>query len=416
MRRLTVLILAAAALLALPGPALGSTQTFTTRQSEINPPTANMGWWSPTLSNSNGNPTYSTGWFREGVNLTDHQLRSYFTFKLDGLCGNPQSVALELTRQNDADKGNVTLGLFDVSTDATTLASKDSNPNAGIFADLGSGTPYGSVTVDTNANDPAQVLQIPLNAAALAGLKGASGQYFSIGGALTDPADGFVIGTGTIALFEAGAGGTQQLVVTCIDPAPSNLTAPSVSGTAAAGSVLTCDRGTWSSVPTSFATVWLRDGAPIPGATGDTYTLTDADQGAAICCRVVASSNGGDSPPVTSAGVTVPKPTPTPTPTVVAPKPVAITTIATLPPSKVCVSRRKFPIRLRGVKAGRIVRAQIKLNGKQVRNVTGKALGLPIDLRGLPKGTFTVQIVTTDAAGKKLVGKRTYRTCVPKKR
>lgn len=97
-------------------------------------------------------------------------------------------------------------------------------------------------------------------------------------------------------------------------------------------------------------------------------------------------------------------------------KSVAITQIAALPPAKVCVSRRRFPIRLRGVKANKIVRAQVRLNGKQVRNVTGRALGLPIDLRGLPKGKFTVQIVTTNRAGKRLVGKRTYRTCAPKKK
>lgn len=97
-------------------------------------------------------------------------------------------------------------------------------------------------------------------------------------------------------------------------------------------------------------------------------------------------------------------------------KAVSITSIATLPPGKACVSRRKFPIRLRGVRTSKIVRAQIKLNGKQVRNVTGKALSLPIDLRGLPKGRFVVEIVTTDRAGKRLAGKRTYRTCVPKRR
>jgi len=95
---------------------------------------------------------------------------------------------------------------------------------------------------------------------------------------------------------------------------------------------------------------------------------------------------------------------------------VAITQIATLPAPTTCVSRRRFPIRLRGVKANRIVRAQIKLNCKQVRNITGKALALPIDLRGLPRGRFTVQIATIDVSGKKLVGNRTYRTCVPRKR
>ena len=102
-----------------------------------------------------------------------------------------------------------------------------------------------------------------------------------------------------------------------------------------------------------------------------------------------------------------------PQPPAAAPLAVTITQIATLPSPRACVSRRRFPIRLRGVKANKIVRAQIKLNRKQVRNVVGKALGLPIDLRGLPKGEFVVEIVTTDATGKRLVGKRTYRACRP---
>ena len=95
---------------------------------------------------------------------------------------------------------------------------------------------------------------------------------------------------------------------------------------------------------------------------------------------------------------------------------VAITQIATLPPKKACVSRRRFRIHLRNVKGNKIVRAQVKLNGKTTRSVKGKALSLPIDLRGLPKGRFRVEIVTTDKSGKRVVGRRTYRTCVPGKK
>ena len=96
-------------------------------------------------------------------------------------------------------------------------------------------------------------------------------------------------------------------------------------------------------------------------------------------------------------------------------RPVAITKIATLPSTKTCFSRRVFRIRLRNVKGGKVVRAQIKLNGKQKRSVKGKALSLPIDLRGLPKGRFTVEIVTTDSKGARLVGKRRYTTCAKKR-
>ena len=84
--------------------------------------------------------------------------------------------------------------------------------------------------------------------------------------------------------------------------------------------------------------------------------------------------------------------------------------------TRVCVSRRQFPIRLLDVRADKIVRAKILLNGDPVKNVSGKALRLPIDLRGLPKGRFLVEIRTTDSAGRQLVRKRTYRTCAPTKR
>jgi len=49
-----------------------------------------------------------------------------------------------------------------------------------------------------------------------------------------------------------------------IDP-PSSQAPPTVSGTGAPGQPLTCAPGTWSGADT-FDFLWLRDGAPIPGA------------------------------------------------------------------------------------------------------------------------------------------------------
>lgn len=242
--------------------------------------------------------------------------------------------------------------------------------------------------------------------------------------------------TGSFATVTGALQGARPWVATSLadrarltlgDPilVPSNLTAPSITGTPAVGSTLGCNPGTWAGSPTAFSFQWLRDGVPVTPQPGPVLVVTAADQGATFTCVVTAVNAGGSSQATASAGLKIPSaaspptaaPPPTPTPPAsAAPASVAITTIATLPPAKACVSRRKFPIRLRGVKANKIVRAQIRLNGRQVRNVTGKALRLPIDLRGLPKGRFTVEIVTTDAAGKKLVGKRTYRTCVPRKK
>jgi hypothetical protein len=39
-----------------------------------------------------------------------------------------------------------------------------------------------------------------------------------------------------------------------------------------------------------------------------------------------------------------------------------------------------------------------------------------VDLRGLPKGRFTVTIRITTAGGRRITGARKYRTCAPKRR
>jgi len=39
-----------------------------------------------------------------------------------------------------------------------------------------------------------------------------------------------------------------------------------------------------------------------------------------------------------------------------------------------------------------------------------------VDLRGLPKGRYTVRVVVTTTRGKRIVSTRRYRTCIPKAR
>jgi hypothetical protein len=94
---------------------------------------------------------------------------------------------------------------------------------------------------------------------------------------------------------------------------------------------------------------------------------------------------------------------------------VAIDRIARLPSAHRCVSRRHFRIHLRRVAGDPVVRATIGIKGQTARTVTGRALGLPIDLRGLPKGRFTVVVTVTTKAGQRMVGRRRYRTCVPRR-
>ncbi len=217
--------------------------------------------------------------------------------------------------------------------------------------------------------------------------------------------------------------------------APQSGTAPSIGGTAATGETLTCTPGTFTGAPTPTLTFeWLRDGTPIPGATGTTYVLTGDDAGHAITCRVTATNPGGaasatspavnpPAPPVpTPTATPTATPTPTPTPTPPPPPPLQNATPQQvagafgLPSAKRCISRRNFVIRLRQPKGIRIRRARVLVNGKAtpVRKIKGR-FRARVDLRGFPAGRFTVKIRIRTRDNRTLNGSRRYRTCAKKR-
>ena len=87
--------------------------------------------------------------------------------------------------------------------------------------------------------------------------------------------------------------------------------APVLSGLATVGSTLTCQPGVWTALPeAAFAYTWLRGGAPIAGAVGDTYATVPADIGAAIACEVTASNELGSAKATATAIVVEPAPLP----------------------------------------------------------------------------------------------------------
>ncbi|HVP01036.1 MAG TPA: hypothetical protein VMT10_00595, partial [Solirubrobacteraceae bacterium] len=198
--------------------------------------------------------------------------------------------------------------------------------------------------------------------------------------------------------------------------APANTAPPSASGSAATGSTLTCATGTWTGAPApSLAVAWLRDGQPISGATGTTYTLTAADAGHAISCRVTATNAGG-SAQATSQAIKPPAAAKKPAEQVLATKTKdQIAGALGLPSAKACVSKRSFPVRLVAPSGVTIAKVALVVNGKPVKakKVAGR-FSASIDLRGLPKGTFTVTVTITTTRGRKLVGARSYRTCAAK--
>ncbi len=92
--------------------------------------------------------------------------------------------------------------------------------------------------------------------------------------------------------------------------------------------------------------------------------------------------------------------------------------IATLPKQgkRKCLSRRSFKIRLREPSGDALKTASVYLNGKRIEVRKGERLTAPINLKGLPKGRYTVKIVAKTVLGKTIQGKRKYRTCAKKKR
>lgn len=85
--------------------------------------------------------------------------------------------------------------------------------------------------------------------------------------------------------------------------APDFTVDPVVTGTPTEGQVLTTTLGTATGTPApSYTRQWKRNGSPISGEVGGTYTLVLADVGATITCTVTATNVAG-SDSATSNGV-----------------------------------------------------------------------------------------------------------------
>lgn len=112
-----------------------------------------------------------------------------------------------------------------------------------------------------------------------------------------------------------------------------------------------------------------------------------------------------------------PEPTPeTKTTTTVTTPPAPPAPAAGVSPFKIqapamCASKRDIKIHIQNVAQFGIVSAVVSIDGKHKRTLKGRQLSTAIDLVGLPKGTFTIEIVAYTHSGHTLHGKRVYHTC-----
>ena len=83
-----------------------------------------------------------------------------------------------------------------------------------------------------------------------------------------------------------------------------------------------------------------------------------------------------------------------------------------LPPSKGCVSKRHFVVHPRAPRHVKLVHVEVRINGKLVKSGSLSKRHSFVDLRGLPKGTFHVSLITVSSTGQTYEDGRTYHTCV----
>ena len=114
----------------------------------------------------------------------------------------------------------------------------------------------------------------------------------------------------------------QYRISTVVPTAPSNVSLPTVTGTAEVGEVLSASQGSWTgSEPISYGFQWQRcDGAcsDVSGATGLTYSVATGDVGLSLRVIVTAANSAGSAsasslrtgvvpePPVAPSNVSLP--------------------------------------------------------------------------------------------------------------
>ena len=129
-------------------------------------------------------------------------------------------------------------------------------------------------------------------------------------------------------------------------------------------------------------------------------------------------SNPPSTPPSSGPGTT---PIVSPAPGKLLPQPPPLATVLGLPPAQQCVSKRTLLVHVHAPPGQQLLSVKLSLGGRVLRAerfTKGKNNKVPptlVDLRGLPKGAFTLTIVVETKAGKTYRATRTYHTCVPGK-
>lgn len=138
------------------------------------------------------------------------------------------------------------------------------------------------------------------------------------------------------------------------------------------------------------------------------------------CPRRRAGGKPEESPPgPTLPPVPVVTPAPTPPPVSSLPPVPSVPQVAlpgtggtiTAPSNAACVSSRDLVVHLVSRSGLTYREARAYLNGRRVLTRRGAQVTAPLDVRGLPKGTYVLRLTAVTSSGRRISGTRTYRAC-----
>ncbi len=245
------------------------------------------------------NASFSYQWLADGADIASATGSSYV------LTDTEEGKAISVTVSFTDDAGNA-----ETLTSAATAAVM-ARPNTlatGLPTISGTAQVGETLTADTSGIADADGLNNAMFTyqwqADGADISGADGDTYT----LVDADEGSAISV--MVSFTDDAGNAEALTsaaTTAIAARPNNPTtgAPVISGTAQVGETLTVDVSGIGDedglTNVSYIYQWQADGADISGATGSSYTLTDADVGKVISVTVSFTDNRGHAESLTSA-------------------------------------------------------------------------------------------------------------------
>ncbi|WP_281974239.1 DUF7619 domain-containing protein [Microbacterium terricola] len=234
------------------------------------------------------------GFLPPNTNGTEGQGVVYYDVALKSAVGNGATVtnvADIVFDLNDAIRTNTWSNLIDRDTPTASLtapatSSTPAFPVTWTVADATSGVDHADIYVSTDGG--AYELWKTATASGSDTFAGSIGHVYGFSVTARDFA-------GNTSLLPPTPHATTS-VQTLSGPTPT------VAGSASVGSTLTATAGVWTTGAT-LAYQWLRDGAPIAGATKATYKVAKADRGTRLVVRVTGSK-GGETLVKTSAATT----------------------------------------------------------------------------------------------------------------